>query len=387
MYTPNPSAVCRWVPLLIATGFGVRKWHRRLSAALRILRAPPHDLLTSCDLASVSSSRGDDCLLIGLVKSNSCFRGVEDGTPCQDATQFQGKAIAVLLSLALIYVIATFLRQEETFDFPLSLGRFPPSHEPHANSTPLILQASVAQLRTSNFLALSEMRGGAWSRVLFSELSSDLSTRTTQFMEVSLPTGKGPTQCPGSSAPPVNPFAGRLLVHNDALLVYYRASTLRKAGRCAGHTSYFVQDVFADVSPVEVTPILPDPHPGHWAFFTDPESWGLGAITSLEPHVVLDVNLNAGRATEVARTSALPLFMGIDWKGELTLGVSTMGGCWCVCSCGDITACYPHRMTLLLWSPFAATSPARSATPSNPFLPCSLASSCRAAPRTGQPGW
>ncbi|KAJ4453641.1 hypothetical protein PAPYR_11828 [Paratrimastix pyriformis] len=37
----------------------------------------------------------------------------------------------------------------------------------------------------------------------------------------------------------------------------------------------------------------------------------------------------------------------------------------CVCSCGDITACYPHQHD-------AATSPARSATPSNPFLPCSL---------------
>ncbi|KAJ4455623.1 putative Serine/threonine-protein kinase ppk5 [Paratrimastix pyriformis] len=38
----------------------------------------------------------------------------------------------------------------------------------------------------------------------------------------------------------------------------------------------------------------------------------------------------------------------------------------CVCSCGDITACYPPLHD-------AATSPpARSATPSNPFLPCSL---------------
>ncbi|KAJ4459246.1 hypothetical protein PAPYR_4780 [Paratrimastix pyriformis] len=58
-----------WVPLLIATGFGVRKWHRRLAAALRILRAAPHDLLTSRDLASVSSSPGDDDLLLEVERN------------------------------------------------------------------------------------------------------------------------------------------------------------------------------------------------------------------------------------------------------------------------------------------------------------------------------
>ncbi|KAJ4458018.1 hypothetical protein PAPYR_6274 [Paratrimastix pyriformis] len=51
----------------------------------------------------------------------------------------------------------------------------------------------------------------------------------------------------------------------------------------------------------------------------------------------------------------------------------------CVCSCGDITACYPHCMTL-------QPAPARSATP-NPFLPCSLGLFLPCSARTGQPGW